>query len=657
MEHAPPALRELMTQALLVLGRELVGHPANEGIREELAAGSRSPQELYRQLLGMLFTHLVEHLADARALSPPPTMRDSCGILEAEPGLARHLLSGVLDDPRLRLGSLNATGLGALYESLLDLRLEVDPIRTELRLVETRRSERRDSGSYYTPPALVRCLLDSTLEPALDAAMESREPERALLGLKVCDPACGAGNFLLAAAHRIACRLARVRGGDEPSANLASDSMAQVVASCIHGVDLDPMAVELCRLGLWLEAGGPAWSPATLSRHIRCGNSLIGTTSSLQEVEGIGYLSREHRPFHWHMEFPEVLSSQEEDRGFDVVLGNPPFASVIEGRIPGAIKLLARQLHPLLGGTADLSYYFLSLALQVVRPLGRVGLVQPRSALNAPSLARLRGDLPRGLRPNLIYAPDRSDFFRGADVFICLMVLGPESDCKLSRDPDPDTASWTVGRVAGGNWWLAMGEVLDGRTGLAGPGQGRLEDVFEIRASMTAANAYDVRPHVIDSELGGLKLVTTGLIDPDTCLWGRRRCRYLKRDYQHPRLDEAEIGGKDLLRRCRRARRPKLLVAGLSRRVECFVDGSGDYIGAVQTFTILHPEDDLQALRELCSYLLSDEVTRRFVSELGGNAMGGGNITMKKSFLMGLPVPESLTPGGGDGHEAGTGSV
>jgi hypothetical protein len=366
-------------------------------------------------------------------------------------------------------------------------------------------------------------------------------------------------------------------------------------------------------------------------------------------VDDIKQTAAEYRFFHWNTEFPTVFGRDLPDlpqgrnhggstAGFDVVLGNPPFVNAIEGGINEGLKRLLRFTHPHIGGTADLSYYFLSAALMHVRKGGRIGLVQPRALLNATPASALRSGLPAGFRPNLLYAPPRSDFFAGPAVFIALVVLGPDEVCLVSRDVEPATAVWKKGVIANDNWWLAIGQLLEGHGDeptWEGPSVG---DVFTVVASMTTADAYDVAGAVNDECQGSFpKLVTTGLIDPGLCLWGKVTCRYLKRDYQCPRINESHPLTNSLRRRIAESRRPKILVAGLSKRVECFVDRAGEYVGAVSTYSVFHPTDDVAALEALCAELLSEESSRRFVAELGGSAMGGGNTTMKKSFLASLP--------------------
>jgi N-6 DNA Methylase len=180
--------------------------------------------------------------------------------------------------------NLGSEELGSVYESLLELHPELHVEAATFSLSTTSGNERKTTGSYYTPTSLINSLLDSALEPVLDAAGKQKDPEAALLNLKVCDPACGSGHFLIAAAHRIAKRLAQVRTGDiEPSPEAVRHSLRDVVGRCIYGVDINPMAVELCKVSLWMEAVEPGRPLSFLDHHILCGNSLIGTTPALIE--------------------------------------------------------------------------------------------------------------------------------------------------------------------------------------------------------------------------------------------------------------------------------------------------------------------------------------------------------------------------------------
>jgi MmeI, DNA-methyltransferase domain len=157
----------------------------------------------------------------------------------------------------------------------------------------TRGSE-RPPGSYYTPDYIVKYIVENTLRPLIDPLVEKavnqedglcREnlPKR-LLSLKVLDPAMGSGHFLVEATDYIAREIVHAREMARPE-ELESEDVAEhdihwarreVVRNCIYGVDLNPMAVELAKLSLWLTTVASNKPLSFLDHHLRCGNSLIG---------------------------------------------------------------------------------------------------------------------------------------------------------------------------------------------------------------------------------------------------------------------------------------------------------------------------------------------------------------------------------------------
>ncbi|MEW2075324.1 DNA methyltransferase [Streptomyces sp. NPDC013433] len=180
---------------------------------------------------------------------------------------------------------LGADELGSVYESLLEWEPGIDDGGKYV-LVKAEGNERKTSGSYYTPSPLIDCLLDSALDPVIDKAVRSgttpKEREDALLTLTVCDPACGSGHFLVAAARRIARRLAEIRTDDpEPTADDVRHALRDVISRCVYGVDIKLMAVELAKVSLWIEAMEPGRPLTFLDAHIKHGNGLLGTTPKL----------------------------------------------------------------------------------------------------------------------------------------------------------------------------------------------------------------------------------------------------------------------------------------------------------------------------------------------------------------------------------------
>ena len=209
---------------------------------------------------------------------------------------------------RVNFRDQDSEELGSVYESLLELHPRLYGAGALLRFgflgadngdaqdaavredAAVRGSERKRSGSYYTPDSLVQELIKSALEPVIARTLADHpgDPRGALLRLKVCDPACGSGHFLLAAARRLAHEVARVEAiTDAPDEVVRRHALREVVAHCIYGVDKNPLAVELCKTALWLEALEPGRPLGFLDHHIRCGNALVGVVDGNLPEAGV----------------------------------------------------------------------------------------------------------------------------------------------------------------------------------------------------------------------------------------------------------------------------------------------------------------------------------------------------------------------------------
>jgi type I restriction-modification system DNA methylase subunit len=181
--------------------------------------------------------------------------------------------------------------LGGVYESLLESEPRISADVTFHRFELVGSGLRKQTGSYYTPSSLVAELIKSALDPVIANRLKNTrtydERRKALLSITVCDPAAGSGHFLLAAARRIASELARIEAdGNQPSPKQLREALRQVVRHCLYGVDINTLAVDLCKLGLWLEGHDPGRPLTFLDHHIKVGDSLIGANWDLV-AEGI----------------------------------------------------------------------------------------------------------------------------------------------------------------------------------------------------------------------------------------------------------------------------------------------------------------------------------------------------------------------------------
>lgn len=201
-------------------------------------------------------------------------------------GLYQHPESGQLI--RVNYASLNVEEFGSVYEGLLEYAPEIVGEGCASLFELRRGSDRATTGSHYTPDDLVQPLIQHSLDHLIAERLAADASERALLDLRVADIACGSGHILLAAARRIATEVAMVRTGEEQPSPLAyREALRDVIRNCIYGVDLNPLAVELCKVALWLEAHIPGQPLNFLDHRIKCGNAIVGFGHQEELLQGI----------------------------------------------------------------------------------------------------------------------------------------------------------------------------------------------------------------------------------------------------------------------------------------------------------------------------------------------------------------------------------
>jgi hypothetical protein len=228
-----------------------------------------------------------------------------CPLLDHGSISNRHLLTAVRHLAwqdhagrltRARYADMGPEELGSVYESLLDLVADPDTVHRTFGFVgittegSTSGNERKKTGSYYTPDALVQQLIKTALLPVIEDRVQRHptNPVQALLSIRVIDPACGSGHFLLSAARCLADRLAALQN---PDGSLSEDdyrhALRQVTTHCIYGVDRNPMAIELARTALWLEAYTPDAPLGFVDHHLVVGDALLGLLDFNELAQGM----------------------------------------------------------------------------------------------------------------------------------------------------------------------------------------------------------------------------------------------------------------------------------------------------------------------------------------------------------------------------------
>lgn len=523
--------------------------------------------------------------------------------------------------------------LGSAYEAVLDA------------------DDRRARGAYFTPPLVARRLVDLVLDGphgrglhgvrgALSADAAAGACRAAAVG-PVVDPAVGGGAFLLAAAARL------VGSPPDPTAT-GRPTPASIVIDRLYGADIDPVAVSVTRLGLawwaWRAAGrDPAAWPVEAGRHVVVGDALLD--------DGC---------------WPEV----DPDRP-GVVVGNPPFLGQLNrrtARTPAVTARLVQRFGSAARGYVDGAALFL-LAACYRRPPGcRVALILPEPVLVTAHAAGVRREVLAAGRLVGVWLGGPDVF--GAGVRVCAPVVelgdppggeGPGRSCGTVRawegprvEPCGDLPTDTAALRRAPTWAALTARrrgvpsvpLRSGPRGTSRAGGGRLGDVARATAGFRD-QFYGLAPFVEDgpSCVGAgaaarwAALVTTGLIDPARCDWGRVDARFAGRRLRHPVVDlDALAGADERLAAWVAARlRPKVLVATQTKVLEAVADPDGRLVPSVPVIAV-EPADP-SVLWRILAVLCSPVATAWALAHYGGAGLSEQSVKLSARQVLTLPTP------------------
>jgi len=453
-------------------------------------------------------------------------------------------------------------------------------------------AQRKTGGIFYTPDHIVRYIVDRTLGGYLrehEANLSHQDYLAVLRGVKVLDPACGGGAFLV---HVFDFLLAECRraGGARSDRVPVGEYARRILRENIYGVDLNAESVELSKQSLWLGSGINGGRPAGLDDTIKCGNSLVEDPA----IAG-------RHAFRWAEQFPGIMGAG----GFDVIVGNPPYVNA--RTIPEADKAYLRQHFPHLHGAFDLYVAFLLRGQQLVREHGRYGWIVPNKFLVADYARRAREFLAEDSLTKVIDVSSLGVFSR-VGVYPVILLGRRGSAGRAAASP----VSRTMRHPA-----------------LADRG-------FQINAGTTGFTAHAIKG-LLNEEDRGIPFAVSGSVDRyrlDT-----RSVRYLKDRYTHPHL---ELGSPVVApSKYRFWQSPKIVIAGLTRRVEAvYVEsplalGVGAY--GIYDFAGYEPYAVTAVLN---STFVSDYLRMTFRHK----QLAGGYLALNKSTIMQLPMvdPEML---------------
>jgi hypothetical protein len=353
--------------------------------------------------------------------------------------------------------------LGTIYERFLgdEIRLTTSG-RAK---VETKPEVRKAGGVYYTPQYIVEYIVENTIGKLLQQCKTPDDVRR----LRICDPACGSGSFLLGAFDALIrwCEAWYAAASNpekdwvltlQPSKNrkkavtiplafktpegavrLTAYAKGRIVQDCLYGVDVDRQATEVAQMSLYIKVlehlGEEQQHVAqmldfkeallpTLSNNIKCGNSLIGSDFSNDDLFGLSDKEqRKINPFDWHHHFPFL----KQTGGFDAVIGNPPY--VRQELLGEDSKAYFQQHYDVYHGMADLYSYFIEQSCKLLNPSGFYGVIVANKWMRANYGEPLRVWLKKQAIVELLDFGDLP-VFESATTYPCILILQQRTSTK-----------------------------------------------------------------------------------------------------------------------------------------------------------------------------------------------------------------------------------
>jgi hypothetical protein len=521
---------------------------------------------------------------------------------------------------------LGVTILGHIFEqSITDLEDIRGKVAKSRNLETVTTSRRKTEGIFYTPDYIVRYIVDNTLGSYLreheeefkrqarvrddikDATYDRREREAYLnyqaflQNVKVLDPACGSGAFLV---HVFDYLLAEHRRVGAVLGDLFSteDYVRKILQQNVYGVDLNEESVEITKLSLWLKSAAKNEQLTSLDDNIKCGNSLIDDPA----VAG-------RRAFNWREQFPEIMNAG----GFDVVIGNPPYVNA--RTIKEFDKSYLRENYSQLHGAYDLYVAFLLRGRQLIKDDGRYGWIVPNKFLIADYADKALEYLTNDSLKTIV---DVSTFEVFSKVGVYPVIL-------LGQRGNTDGL---VKLKAATSDSLAAGpEAVISETSVEG--FHTIEELnFLINAGTTGFEAQAIKG-LLNENKRGIPFAVSGSVDPyelDT-----RSVPYMKDRYSDPYI---ELGSPIVAEsKYNFWLSPKIVIAGMTKRIEAvYVEdplalGVGVY--GIYGFAGYEPYAVTAVLN---STFMSNYLRERFHDK----HLAGGYLAINKSTIEQLPMTD-----------------
>lgn len=347
--------------------------------------------------------------------------------------------------------------LGIIYEQYLGKTIRL----TEKRIkVEEKPEVRKAGGVYYTPKWVVNYIVENTVGKLI----AGRTPDE-ITKLKILDPACGSGSFLIGALECLFDYHLKYytehpneakKGTLFPNLIIEKDDdgneiqrlgiikKSQILKNNIFGVDIDPQAAEITTMSLYIKAlEGEKSLPhkkellPSLSDNIKCGNSLVGFDYTAQQTLFQDSEREKVNPFEWKSKDTGFGKIFDENKGFDAIIGNPPYIRIqtLKETSPKIVDYFSKKYQSASKGNYDIYVIFVEKATELINQKGIIGFILPSKFSNADYGEGLRKLISeKQLLKEFINFKDQQ-VFEEATTYTCLLFLtkSPKKEFKYAE--------------------------------------------------------------------------------------------------------------------------------------------------------------------------------------------------------------------------------
>ena len=559
-----------------------------------------------------------------------------CDVLEYEDSFLADIIKELYKNKkgaRYDFASINADVLGSIYEQYLGQIQREDG-------KEKKSSKRKSQGIYYTPRYIVDYIVQNTLGEVL-----KNKPAHEAMKIKVLDPACGSGSFLIKAFEVLDEHIKQEwhQKGNDSTINYARK--LPILTSSIYGVDLDVEAVEIAQLNLLLKTLEGRERLPNLMHNIECGNSLIsGTEAELKKYFGENW--KDKKPFNWKEKFEDVF----KQGGFDVIIGNPPYIDSEEMvKKDKNFRLYCSDIYESAAGNWDIFCIFLQRGLDLIKNGGYLGMIIPNKLLSADYAFKIREIIKRY---SIVSINDYSNISVFSASVYPIVILIKKQKPELDHQILINLFEENDGLVKLDKQNKINQSILDSYKNSWSPifnyskntnfvneislKSKPLKEFCDIHGAATVAEAYKLKEILknLDKEKSYFKFINTGTIDRYVQLWDKGKTQYIKSSYLKP------IVIKDSLKeffsnRYNDSVKEKIIVAGMTKKIESFLDNKGEFLAGKSTTIIETKKINLKFIIGILNSKLLTFIYKNIFKSL---SLAGGFLRIGTPQIKELPI-------------------